>query len=79
MDLQARMNLTYDQRKKVLFRDASGTVVGMLTMQEDIRGPDGSLDELQREIDRSSKRGLVATWGTAEEIRAFELLLRRVN
>jgi hypothetical protein len=83
MDLQAKLNLPHDKRKKVLFRDASGTVVGMMALAEEIGAPDGPLDELQREIDgdvnmraRVGGGRLVATWGTAEEIRVFETLLR---
>jgi hypothetical protein len=94
MDL-AWLDLPYDQRKKVVIKDTTGVVVGMVALQEPIGTPDGPLDELQRQLDEDVRAGawsdverartaagdggrLFATWGTAEEIRAFELQ-RRVN
>ena len=90
MDLQARLNLRDDQKRKVVLKNASGTVVGMMTLQEPLSDT-GPLDALQRSINDDMRGGsemaralfaehgkLVVTDATAEEIRAFRLL-RRVN
>lgn len=91
---------------KVAVKNAAGTMVGMLKLDENCPAT-GALDELQHQIDRDmrgngawslfvdhdrAKRALeravaaagdggrlFVSWATAEEIRAFELLPRRVN
>jgi hypothetical protein len=50
MDL-AWLDLPYDQRKKVVLKDASGAVVGMVALQEPIGTPNGPLDQWQRSLD----------------------------
>jgi hypothetical protein len=61
---------------KVAVKDKStGELVGMTTLVGDAGGP---LDQLQRTCDEETP-GHVVSWATAEEIRDFELRLRRVN
>jgi hypothetical protein len=95
MDLQARLKLKDDKKRKVVLRNASGEMVGMMTLQEP-SSCSGSLDQLQRQIDNDMRRRgdpdmsravaaagdggrLVVTDATPEELGAFERRLNRLN
>jgi hypothetical protein len=54
MDL-AWLDLPYDQRKKVVLKDTTGVVVGMVAYQEPIGTPDGPLVDLQRQLDEDMR------------------------
>jgi hypothetical protein len=76
MDL-AWLDLPYDQRKKVVIKDTTGTVVGMVALLEPIGTPDGPLDELQRQLD-ADMRGR-CDWGPAVDHEAAKRGLERAR
>jgi hypothetical protein len=82
MDLQACLKLRDNENRKVALRNASGAVIGMLTLN-DIRA-DRPCSALQREIEDNMRPEIIAavrdggrlivTDATAKEIDAFEKL-----